>query len=256
VKLDKIDLHYFNRGNVIETALELIELGHFGDAKFTLLSTQPIASTTGVLDLYGNESDYYMPLLSSVLQSEVTTTCNQPSCPLPQITYKTCNNILSNSLNANYTFETSLSEWLSPGISMCQRKFVSKPNTGILFSEDTTIDINGTKSLSWHCAGMSTSTLRQLCNFQDVYVFNVDLASRAGKATFDNLPATITLSSDILCLHSVTLWNGSHYISILKHNDVWLLYDGMKEYRKPKSGISFCKSFPHGYLLSHVIYAK
>lgn len=104
------------------------------------------------------------------------------------------------------------------------RKFQSPPSSGIPCTQNVTIGCNGTQSLSWHCSGTRTSTVRDICNFKDMIIFSVDLASRAGGLEFKDLPMMLYLKSKELCLHSVTLWNGSHYICIFKHSHMWLLY--------------------------------
>lgn len=213
-------------GNTIKTALLLVEGKLYGDAKTVLLSTNPVIRS-GVVDLYGNEADYFMPLLQSVLTTTTTTTCNLVSCPSYLNTYKTCNIVLNCSQGDKCCFEKSLNEWMYPEATQCKRKFKSEPPSGIACSKDLTIDCQGQEFTSWHCSGVRTSTPREFCNFQNIFVFSVDLHSRAGHMKVHDIPTTIHSNLKKLHFHSATLWNGGHYICILKHSDVWYLYDGL-----------------------------
>jgi hypothetical protein len=256
VKCNKADLDHLDKaGDIIKTALLLVESKEYGDAKAVLLSTNPVIRS-GVIDLYGNEADYCIPLLHSVLATQVRTTCNLVSCPSYVNTHKTSNMVLSCLPGGTCTFEESMNEWLFPNATPCKRKFKSEPPSGIACSKEVTIDCQGQQFPSWHCSGVRTSTAREFCNFQNIFVFSVDLHSRAGHMEIHDIPPTINLNSKKLHLHSATLWNGSHYICIFKHFNVWYLYDGLKESRIPKSGLSIFRLQPQGYLLSHVLFAS
>ena len=68
------------------------------------------------------------------------------------------------------------------------------------------------------------------------------------------MPNFVSLLNKELNLHSVTLWNGSHYICILKHNNVWYTYDGLKEGRQANTGLSVFNGQQNGYSLSNSFY--
>ena len=73
--------------------------------------------------------------------------------------------------------------------------------------------------------------------------------------TLQDTTEVIYLNSKELHFSSATLWNGSHYICVFKYFDTWYLYDGLKETRVPKSGLSGFRSQSQGYVLSHVPFA-
>lgn len=89
VKSHEIDLDQLNEqsGNVIKTALMLVENRQYADAKFVFLSTNSIIRN-GVIDFYGYEADYFIPLFHLILTTEVTTSCSLSTCSCIN-TYKT-----------------------------------------------------------------------------------------------------------------------------------------------------------------------
>ena len=75
--------------------------------------------------------------------------------------------------------------------------------------------------------------------------------------TLDQVPALILVSGQELTFHGATSWNGSHYFSVFQFNNIWLMYDGLKEYNQQGSGISYCHTKfeqPLGYSLSYFVY--
>lgn len=211
-------------------------------------------NNSGFIDLYGNEADYLLPLLKSALTTEIRSTCDLSSCPLPVQKYRTCNINLACSSN-KATFESSLSEWLNPGASSCQRRFKSKPLPGVPCKQDIITDCNGGQVPAWYCSGVRANLPRQFCNFKNIFVFSVDLLSTGGQVEWEMLPASLVLNSIQLHLHSATLWNGNHYICTLSHFNTCFIYDGLKvKQGNPTSGLSVYNSQPRGYMLSHVVY--
>ena len=73
--------------------------------------------------------------------------------------------------------------------------------------------------------------------------------------TLKDISEVIHFNLNKLHFYSTTLWNDSHYICVFKYFDTWYLYDGLKETRVPKSGLSVFKYQPQGYILSHVLLA-
>ena len=73
VKSHEIDLDQLNEqsGNVIKTALMLVENRQYADAKFVFLSTNPIIRN-GFID--------FIPLFHLILTTEVTTSCSLSTC--------------------------------------------------------------------------------------------------------------------------------------------------------------------------------
>ena len=72
VKSGKVNLADLpESGHIIASALQLIDSGHYADAKLVVLQSlvpQPQV-VSGTMDLYGNESDFFLPLLNPYLMS-------------------------------------------------------------------------------------------------------------------------------------------------------------------------------------------
>ena len=161
----------------------------------------------GIIDFYGNESDYFISLLQPFLATTITSSCNLSTCPSmikTQISY----GIALGCNDNNSTFVNSLDGWLHPRMSRFQRKFQSKPPVSIPSQPDMTLNWDGTQTVSWHCPGFRTSTPRSFSCFKKFFVFSVDLLSRRTHLKTKDLPSTITLNGKLLNLHSATLWGG------------------------------------------------
>lgn len=239
-------------GNVIRTALSLIDHHEYGHAKLASLPTVPTVRN-GVIDLYGNEADYLLKIIQPFLATAVTTFCSSPSCPSMVTTYTSYGISLGSSIKDN-TFNASLQDWLNPGLSQCQRKFTSKPASGIPCHSDTTLHDDGTQSVSWHCSGVRASLPRSCLSFKNFFVFSVDLLSRKTNLGINDLPQMITFHGKLLYLQSATLWNGTHYICVFSYGNAWLIYDGLQESRQRNTGLSLFDTQPRGFSLSHVLY--
>ena len=141
--------------------------------------------------------------------------------------------------------------------SLCDKWFSSHPSDGIPFYEDVTLNENGDAHLSWHCAGTRVSSPRTMLDLKTFVIFSVDLLSRGGLLTIPHIPQSIFQYGNILKLFGATLWNGGHYICMFCFRNGWYLYDGLKEYRREGSGISFSPTIfndPLGYTLSYLVY--
>ena len=156
-------------GNVIKTALSLVDHHEYGDAKLVCVPTVP-AVKKGVIDLYGNEADYLLKIIQPFLATAVNSYCSLPSCPTVVTTYTSYGFSLGTSTKDN-TFNTSLQDWLNPRVSQCQRRFPNKPSTGIPCHSDTTLRDDGTQSVSWHCSGVKTSLPHSCLSFKNFFVF-------------------------------------------------------------------------------------
>ena len=107
VKSGRIDLDDLaGAGNVIRTALSLIDHHHYGEAKLTCLLTMP-AVKNRVIDLYGNEGDYFLKIIQPFLATAVTTWCSLPLYPSMTSTYLSHGISLGCSIKDN-TFDASL----------------------------------------------------------------------------------------------------------------------------------------------------
>ena len=129
-------------------------------------------------------------------------------------------------------FSHSLTAWLLPGDSQCGRKFTNNPTEDVLFYEDATLNENGDAHVSWHCAGIRTSTACTMLNLKSFIIFSVDLLSRGGVLKLSQVPPQIVLFGHTFNLYGATLWNGGHYICTFYFNNGWFLYDGLREHTK------------------------
>ena len=112
--------------------------------------TLHLANRSGIINLCGNEADYFLPLTKTILASKVTSPSVFTSCPFHFASYQTCNI----ALNDSATFEIALSEWLMPNDSTFKRSFKGKPLLGVPNIQELTSDGNGNNFVSWHCSGL------------------------------------------------------------------------------------------------------
>ena len=139
-------------GKLIKTSLCLLDSHQYGDAKLALIAqTLHLAnrSSNGIINLYGNEADYFLLLSKTILTTKVTSTCVFTSCPLHFASYQTCN------ITLNYfaTFESALSEWLMLNDSTCKRRLKGKPLPDVPNIQELT-NGNGNNFVSWYCSGL------------------------------------------------------------------------------------------------------
>lgn len=215
----------------------------------------------GTLDLYGNEGDYFLMLLTPYLTSTVSTVCCLDTCPLKQHTVKSMSIVLpqpADTTDRCNIFSKSLDDWQHPPHSNCGRKFSSKPSDETLFNEDVTLNAeNGDAHVSWHCAGTRVSSPRTMLDLKTFVIFSVDLLSRGGLLTIHHTPQSIFLYGNRFKLVGATLWNGAHYICMFHFKNGWYLYDGLREHTRVGSGISFSPTIfnePPRYTLSYLVY--
>ena len=169
----------------------------------------------GNLDLYGNESDYFLMLLRPYPTSTMTTTCCFTTLPLQVHSVQSMSVTLSQpSKLTSSIFLDALEDWQHPPDSQCGRKFSNKPAEEIPFNEDVTFDEHGHADTSWHCAGVKVSSRHIMLNLKSFLVFSVALLSRPGNFKLSNMPQSIFLFGKCFTLCGATLWNGGHYINL------------------------------------------
>ena len=147
VKSKKVDLSLFSEiGDKIKNVLNMIDNHQYGDAKVAVLLTKPTV-TANIINFYGNESDFFLKLLTPYLHSTVTTTSNLNTCPKStQLLYSS---VIPSLEKPSYTDEEQLdsvlnraiADWVNPGMSYCKRKFVSKPPATVPHFEDIAVNI-------------------------------------------------------------------------------------------------------------------
>ena len=158
-----------------------------------------------------------------------------------------------------------LGAWLQPPISRCGRKFSSQPLQDTPHFENVSLSDDGNAIISWYCSGKRSYSPRVMLNLKSFLIISVDVLIRHNKntptalpaLTLDQVPALILVFGQELTFYGVTLWNGSHYISVFQFNNIWFMYDGLKEYNQQGSGISYCHTKfeqPLGYSLSYLVY--
>jgi len=130
-------------GHIIANALQLIDSGLYDDARLVILQALTLQPQIvfRTLDLYGNESDFFLTLLSPYLVNSTVTTCSSNFWPAPVNTVKSTYIILplpTGNHSRENVFSHSLTARLFPGDSQCGRKFTNEPTEDVLFYEDAT----------------------------------------------------------------------------------------------------------------------
>ena len=258
LKSNRIDLTTLKEtGAILSYALQLVAKKQFGDAKMAMTDTHPQV-INNCIDLYGNEDDYFIKLLGPYLCSKVTSQCRLSTCPRPVEILNSCTVNLGIPADlSNNVFLSALNDWLQPSVSTCKRRFLSEPQPPTPCVEDVILDDNGCAHSSWHCSGVRENSERSLYNLQNIFVFSVDLLSRGGLLKLPEVPLSIVLHGRVYHLYGATLWNSGHYISTFSYNNMWTLYDGLKESQRESSGLVFKQtpfSEPAGYSLSYIIF--
>ena len=68
----------------------------------------------------------------------------------------------------------------------------------------------------------------------------MDLLSTSGLLRLADVSLHTVLNGNTYHLYgAMMLSNGSHYIAIFFYNNRWVLYGGLREYQKQKSGLKF-----------------
>lgn len=191
---------------------------------------------------------------------QFTSVCCLDTCPSKRHTVKSMSVVLpqpANPIDSRSIFSKSLDDRQHPRHSNCGRKFSSQPSDGIPFYEDVTLNKNDDAHLSWHCAGTRVSSPRTMVDLKTFVILSVDLLSRGGLLTIPHIPQSIFLYGNMFKRFGATLWNGRDYICMFYFRNGWYLYDGLKEYTREGSCISFSPTIfnePLGYTLSYLVY--
>lgn len=259
VKSNRIDLlDLAETGQQIGIIMSLIEQDKFADAKIAVID-QPRQTQSTFIDFYGNEDDYFIKLLRPYLLSEVTTVCRLNTCPCATHTYTSCTVNLGKpaSMTSNTVLLDSIHLWIKPDLSMCKRKFQSKPLDHNAYTEDVTIDDQGKSHPLWHCSGYRECPQgRILVNLKNIIIFSVDLLSGDGLKV-SQVPSSIEIYGKVFTFYAATLWNGGHYIGMFQLRNGWALYDGLKENQTKNTGITYSSHVhdePQGYILSYLVF--
>ena len=158
----------------------------------------------GTLDLYGNESDYFLILLRPYLTSTITTTCCLKTCPLQ------VNSVLSTSVTLSQPskltssiFLDALEDCQHPPDSQCGRNFLTsqqKKSLSMRMWLSMNMDMQTPSGIAqgWGLAAI------MLC--WTFLVFSVYLLSRGGNLKLSNTPQSIFLFGKCFTLYGVTLW--------------------------------------------------
>ena len=173
---------------MIRTALSLIDYHEYRDAKLAWLLTMP-AVKNRVIDLSGNEGEYFLKIIQPFLATAVTTWCSLPSCPSMTSTYlsqsKTTllmhpfkNGSIQGRVNARENLQTS------PQVVY----LVTQIQLFVMM-----VHSSGVRSLP--CLFLSFTFL----------LFSVELINRNTNLDIKNLPQVTTLHRAILHLRSATI---------------------------------------------------
>ena len=146
-KSGKLNFYNLNQaGELINVALQLIDLNKFADAK--ILFVQNPVVMNGVIDCYGNEAHYCIRVLPPFLAASLMSSCDKVACPFKTEMYKSHSISLGSDSNKS-SFHSSLSEWLHSRTTTCQRKFSTKPSSDIPCQCDQTQNCDGTTTVLW-----------------------------------------------------------------------------------------------------------
>ena len=159
----------------------------------------------------------------------------------------------------------ALGVWLQPPNSRSGRKFSSQQPQDTPHFENVSLGDDGNAIYVMALLRQKIIFPRVMLNLKSFLIISVDVLSRPNRntptalpaLTLHQAPALILVSGQELTLCGATLWNGCHYISVFQFNNIWFMYDGLKEYNRQGSGISYCHTKfeqPLGYSLSYLVY--
>ena len=269
VKSKKLNLEELDAvGQVISNALHLIDLNRYSDAKIEILPNK-LPVRRNLINFYAGEDELFLKHLFPHMKNESTTTCNLETCPCPlsivTASHMTLGLPSEHHANCNIVLE-SLDTWLHPPTARCGRKFTSQPPQDTPHFQNVSLDDSGNAvGVSWHCSGKRSYSPRVLFNLNRFLIFSVDVLSRPAVTfpanlpalTLDQVPSLISVSGQEFTFNGATLWNGSHYISVFQFNNMWLMYDGLREYNRHGTGLSYSQTKfeqPKDYYLSYLVY--
>ena len=116
-------------GQVIESALHLVNQNRYADAKIEILPYMPNV-VSNITNFYAGEDELFLKHLMPFMKSSFTTRCNSKSCPDPV-------SVISSHVTLAYPTEhhavecnlilDALNTWIQPHDSRCSRKFPNQP---------------------------------------------------------------------------------------------------------------------------------
>ena len=236
---------------------KLFEAGDFVLGKLHWLELLPhikVDLTQTVIDIFGNEFEYFISAMTDVLATIKKSFCSDSKCPKPTILSTSSEIILSVDAQTNVeqdVFSSSVSLWLhSNAPTSCLRKhnFISPACKGSRYHSARTF-----------IQGMPL-----------VLPFNVDILAKSGFIPdVNHLPDDIQINANEFIttykLFGVTYGNGSHFRSamhllpIVVTQPGWYEYDGLWEHRQRGTGLKFCGNkppTPSGYVMSYALYIR
>jgi len=225
---------------------ELYNNRRFADAKIKWLQQLPQVdvTTSGTINVWGNEEEYFVRYLSEAFATTITSTCVSPHCPkssctstVPMIYLKEASVLQPN----ENLLEAALREWISPSPTQCGQRFQNgSPPPGADW-------VFGPPGL---CATTNQSFKIQMCNGVRTYhrrsfVSGIPFALPFSLQRFSaqvtvvsQLPMNITVEATTYELVGCTMFGNGHYTAFVKFGETgWAHYDGLRESKSQGSGL-------------------
>ena len=236
---------YFKAGEFVLGKLHWLEL-----------FPQSVDLTQPLVDIFGNEFDFFICAMAKVLGTSYNSVCSDHTCPKLTLLSKSSEILLSDARasTAENCFKLSLSIWLHRTTSSpCLRKKKSKGSS--------------------LCQGSRSEYQRVFVQGMPLVMpFNIDILSRNGRVSeVGHLPDDITIKANgsltTYKLFGVTYGNGNHLKSAmclpspLVPQAGWYEYDGLWEHCQRGSGLHYCgiaqkAATPFAYCLSYALYLR
>ena len=235
---------------------KLFEAGDFALGKLHWLELLPqkVDLTHTVIDIFGNEFEYFISAMTDVLATIKTSFCSDSKCPKPTISSTSSEIILdvdkTQTSAEQDVFSSSVSLWLhNKAPTFCLRKH---------------------HPLSPACKGSRSHSVRSFIQgIPMVMPFNIDILTKNGLTDVNHLPDDIQINANKFIttykLFGVTYGNGSHFRSamhlppIVATQPGWYEYDGLWEHCQRGTGLKFCGNkppTPPGYVMSYALYIR
>jgi len=254
------------------TLLQVISLykkNKFPEAKIRWLEQMPSkfnVSTSGELDVWGNEQELFLRCISEAFEATCTTICSSPHCPRKQriITTKYVNlqEVTVIHLNEEY-LQASLREWLHTGPAQCGERFKGQPPTGadfVMGPKEICLSTNRTIQIPV-CNGVRTLSERKFTHSIpfSLPIYLGQFAAKGIITEIANLPSSLYVGTTEYNLVGSTLFGNSHYNACVKVCNTWGHYDGLRENKHKGSGLLMGSDLTKrndGFSLSTCLYIK
>lgn len=247
-------------------AMSFFEKGKFARGKVEWLRQFPQFdfSSSGSINVWGNEYELFWKPLAALHPSEVSSRCSSASCPKSRETSSATGFFLheTNQLKPGETYlEAALRDWIMPQPCSCGKEFTGDIPSGVRAVRGIArLDLSTNTLVSpLLCDGVRHLSPRTFPGGKPLalYISMYHFSSNGVITEPQQLPSAITIDGQSYELNGCTFWNGSHYKSCLKYQNHWFSYDGLMESKTRGSGLqpdSLTTLLPHRYWLSSCMY--